>query len=239
MADAVLPSRKEILVIGNSHTTAMAAALDDETRPRIDVVNLASYFDPVNRRNKVLPPDIVELFQPERIFCTFGGSEHNVFGLLEAPIRFDFMTATESAVEAGRRIVPYALIRAALEQAMQNAIKHTRELHRLYPHCPITHLCTPPPFRAIAEGRVLPRVFQDHLHLGITPASIRRKLHQVHSDIARDACVAMGVGFMDVPSGCTDDDGYLLPEFWSKDPTHGNAKFGALLIGRMLEHRHG
>jgi hypothetical protein len=73
-AAANSPSRKEALVIGNSHTTAIEHALTEENRARVDVVNIAT-FDPVNNRNKVLPTGIVDLFQPERIYCTFGGSE--------------------------------------------------------------------------------------------------------------------------------------------------------------------
>lgn len=232
------PTRPQILVIGNSHTTAIAAALERTPDSRFEVVNLASYFEPVNRRNKLVPLDITSLFQPERIFCTFGGSEHSVMGLLEAPDRFDFRWPSDDSVEPGRTLIPYGLVRSTLTQAMQTGLNNLREIRRLY-DCPITHLCTPPPFRAIGKKQVLPRVFQENLHLGVSPASIRRKLHVLHSDIAREACTVEGVRFMEVAPECHDADGYLLEQYWSKDPTHGNAEYGALMIQHMLETLHG
>jgi len=227
-------SRRPILVIGNSHTTAIAAALQATPDERFDLVNLASYFDPVNRRNKVLPPTIVELFQPRQIFATFGGSEHSVLGLLEAPVKFDFMTPADSGLEPGRERINFALLRATLAQAMQNGLNHLRHLRKLY-DCPITHLCTPAPFRDLDPDHVLPRVFQENLHLGVSPASVRRKLHWTHSEIARETCREIGVDFMEVPPESLDADGYLLARYRSKDPTHGNHRYGALMIKHMLE----
>jgi hypothetical protein len=232
------PSRREILVIGNSHTTAIALGLSDSTRERIDVVNLAAYFDPVLRGNKLLPAEIARLYQPQRIYCTFGGSEHSVFGLLESPKRFDFRVDEAGGVEPGRELVPYGLVRGTIERAMRNAMNNTRELAKLF-NCPIVHLRTPPPFREIEGKATLPRIFQENMDLGITPASIRRKLYDVHSDIARKTCAAMNVGFMEVPPECVDADGFLLREYWSKDPTHGNARYGALVIDQILGASHG
>lgn len=228
------PARPQFLVIGNSHTTAISAALARTPDHRFEVVNLARHFDPVNRRNKFVPPNITSLFQPQNIFCTFGGSEHSVMGLLEAPDRFDFRMPADDKVEAGRAPIPYGLVRSTLTQAMQTGLNNLREIRRLY-DCPITHLCTPPPFRAIGEQQVLPRVFQENLHLGVSPASIRRKLHMLHSDIAREACAVEGIRFMEVAPECRDADGYLLEQYWSKDPTHGNADYGDLIIRQMLE----
>ena len=226
-------SQRPILVIGNSHTTAIAGARSSAERQLIDVVNLASFFDPVNRRNKVLHRELVDLFHPQRIYCTFGGSEHSVFGLLESPIRFDFMTASQSQTEPGRDIVTYGLIRATLERAMNNAQIQARELRAMF-SCPITHLCTPPPFREISGDVVLPRVFHDNLHVGISPPAIRKKLYEVHSDIARKAHVAMNIGFMEVPAECADADGFLKSDYWSEDPTHGNRRYGELVIRQIL-----
>lgn len=238
MSPSTEPARPQFLVIGNSHTTAIAAALARSPDSRFQVVNIASYFDPVNRRNKFVPADITSLFQPQRIFCTFGGSEHSVMGLLEAPDRFDFRLPSDDSVEPGRVLIPHGLVRSTLTQAMQTGLKNLREIRRLYA-CPITHLCTPPPFRAIGERQLLPRVFQENLRLGLSPASIRRKLYVLHSDITLEVCASERVGFMKVPAQCRDTEGYLLERYWSKDPTHGNAEYGALMVQLMLEASHG
>lgn len=228
------PARPRVLIIGNSHTKAIAAALDEVEHARFAVVNIATYFDPVNGKNKVLPRSVVELFQPKRIYCTFGGSEHSVFALMEAPVRFDFMTPDDPSVEPGRKLVPYALVRATLERAMTNAMNNTRELRALYPDCRITHICTPPPFREVAQDAHLPLIFQANMHLGVSPGSVRKKLYRMHSEIARQTCRKMGVGFLGVPNGCTDEDGYLLDKYCGRDPTHANEHYGKLVLRQIL-----
>jgi hypothetical protein len=227
------PARPEILVIGNSHTKAINAALTEDVSKRVGVVNIATYFDPVNGRNKVLPPKIVNLFQPQRIYCGFGGSEYTVFGLLEAPVRFDFMTPGDSEVESDRGLIPYALVKATLQRAMKRAITHTRELRALY-SCPMTYLCTPPPFRSIAEGARLPKIFEANLHLGVSPARIRMKLYDLHIEIAKEACSELGIDVLGVPDGCTDEEGYLRQEYCGHDPTHANERYGALVLQQIL-----
>ncbi len=227
-------SHRPILIIGNSHTTAIAAALNDQTRSIIDVVNLASFFDPINRRNKILHPEIADLFNPRYIFCSFGGSEHSVFGLLEAPTKFDFMTESCSQTEPDRDIITYGLVRTTLSRAMRGAMNNTQKLCALF-NCSITHICTPPPFRNISEDAILPRRFQESLDLGVSPASIRKKLYETHSNIARELCASLNIGFLDIPLGTTDGDGFLYSKFCSKDPTHANSLYGELVIKQILE----
>lgn len=228
------PSRRPFLVIGNSHATAVEAALLESPDERFDIVNLASYFDAENRRNKTLPRQVVELFQPRRIFCCFGGSEHSVLGLLEMPVRFDFMMPGDEQVDPARQFVPCALVRETLELNMRRGLEHLRLLRELYA-CPIVHFCSPPPFRELVRGHRLPGTFMKNLHLGLSPAPLRRRLHALHSDIVRRTCAKSGVDFMPVPAECMDGDGYLRPGYWSTDPTHGNARYGALIIRRFLE----
>jgi hypothetical protein len=149
-------------------------------------------------------------------------------------VRFDFMTARSSVVEPDRELIPYALVRGTLERAMRRAIGHMRELRATY-DCPITHLCTPPPFRAIGDGTKLPTVFQSNLHLGVSPAPLRRKLYELSCDIIRSECANIDIGFMGVPDGVTDAEGYLLDMYCSQDPTHANKRYGALVLRQILE----
>jgi len=241
------PSRKEVLIIGNSHTTAIESALDGQPDSTVQVVNLATFFDPINRRNKVLPDEIAGLFQPRRIYCTFGGAECSLLGLIEAPSRFDFMTATSGAIDPDREFIPHALVRATLEGLMKTGIATTRKLRSLY-ECPITHICTPPPFRSIPPDTRLPTVFQEKIASGVTPAPVRKKIHELHSQIARDTYATIDVGFLDVPVASKDEDGYLLDRYFSqvesmderdpaglrRDPTHGNELYGALVLDQIL-----
>lgn len=228
------PSYNDILVIGNSHTRAIANALGSNTYSMIDVVNLASFFDPVNRKNKILYPEIADLFHPKHIFCTFGGSEHTVFGVLENPVKFDFMTRTCHKTKPNREIILHGLVHATLQHAMRGAYRHMRELCDFF-DCPVTHICSPPPFKDINDTVILPRVFQENLHLGINPPSIRKKMHEVHSNIAQEFSASLNIEFLGVPLDSTDSEGFLHDHLWTKDPTHGNANYGAMVIEQILE----
>ncbi|WP_230534254.1 hypothetical protein [Microvirga roseola] len=198
------------------------------------MVNIAVFFDPVERKNKVLRPEITDFFQPQQIFCTFGGSEHNVFGLLEAPKLFDFVTDIHNDYDQRRQFVPYQLIEKTLERAMRGALTNLSRLREFY-SCPITQICTPPAFSSIDDTTVLPTVFQGRLQLGITPAPIRQKLHYVHTRITRFHCERLGVNFLPPPETATDSQGYLRRELWTKDPTHGNREYGKLVLNQIME----
>lgn len=229
--------RDGILIIGNSHTNAMAAAAAQRKDARFQVVNLASFFDPVNKKNKNLRPEIRDYFDPDHIFCSFGGSEHNVFGLLEAPIKFDFMLPHSAELLDDREVVSYGLIWATLAEAMKRHLAQILELREIFGRS-VTHICTPPPFREIGEAGVLPRVFHDKMHLGLAPAELRKKIYFTHSAIARHFCLQNDVPFRSPPRGANDSDGFLMPKYCSADPTHANAAYGRLVLDDILELTH-
>lgn len=227
-------SEKPILVIGTSHTTAIAGALTPEQSAAIDVMNIASFFDPVGRRNKILHPEVAGMFAPRHIFCCFGGSEHNVLGLMEAPTRFDFHSPTIPDIDASRWIIPRAVVRATLAWRMEKWLQLATTLTGMFA-VPVAHLCSPPPFRDVDEKAQLPSAFQDQLQFGIAPRPLRRKLHELHSEIAREHMASIGVRFIAPPAEAMDADGYLLRPFWSRDPTHGNQHYGQLVLRQITE----
>lgn len=223
-----------ILVIGNSHTTAIKLAVNKMNIDYIEVVNTTDKKMDISERVKVITPEMVARFAPEFVFCTFGGSEHSVFGLIESPVKFDFSTPMMPTVEAGRWPIPYGAVRATLERAVARARSNMVVLKDAL-SCPIQHLCSPAPFRDIADDAVLPGVFMERLQFGISPKSIRKKLHEVHSAVLLDICQALGIGFIDVPQKSVDEDGFLLPDLCTRDPTHGNAEYGKLVVQQILE----
>ena len=225
-------STKQFLVVGNSHTTAISLALSQSLDDRFDVINIATYFDPENHKNKTIPDDIVDLFKPEIIFCAFGGSEHNVLGLLEPPNPFDFMDPTDNLYDPSRNLICYSLIRDVLEKRMRRALMNLEKIRELYA-CPIAHICSPPPFYELDDGHVLPRVFQGNDQLSIAPPRLRLKLHRLHSSIFEAACKNLDVFFLKPPDGAIDDQGFLRREFMSRDPTHANALYGSLVVKQL------
>ena len=230
----VIPSTRPILVIGTSHTTAIAAALTEHDREKIDVVNIGTFFGPMKGRGKVLDPKLSGMFAPQRIFCSFGGSEHNVLGLMETPAPFDFHSDASAQLGADRSAVPRAVIRRTLLWRMEKWLALASETKSMF-GVPVTHICSPPPFLAIDETTRLPSDFVANISMGVAPADLRRKLHELHTEIAREHMKAAGIDFLPFPPEAVDEEGYLKHSLWSRDPTHGNADYGKLVLRQIQE----
>ncbi len=229
------PSTKPFLVIGDSHTTALSSALSRSPDDRFDIVNLVTFSSSENQRNKDLPEHITSLFQPKFIFCTFGGSEHSVFGLLEMPQPFDFFDPLETSIDPQRELISYSMVRETLARRMKRGFMLLKKVKSLY-DCQVVHICSPPPFENIDDHHVLPRVFQNNMHYGIAPAIFRRKLYRLHSSIVFNMCQELGVDFLGVPQESMNSFGFLRPELMSKDPTHANAEYGDLVLQQLIEY---
>lgn len=46
---------------------------------------------------------------------------------------------------------------------------------------------------------------------------------------------AINVGFIAPPAEAMDAEGYLRRPFWSRDPTHGNKRYGQLVLQQITE----
>lgn len=231
------PKSCKVMIVGNSHTTAIAQAISDDGILGYEVVNVASYFDPEGNRAKAVESFLAHDLDPEYIFVTFGGSEHSVLGLVEPPIPFDFVTPIDSSFDRSRTFIPYAVLYATLERRMANALANMVRIRRLYKR-PTIQICSPPPFLEMDKGARLPSVFQDRLNAGdrLAPASIRRKLHYLHSQIVAFHSRQNGFVMIPPPPASMDKDGYLLRKYWNADPTHGNVDYGRLVISQIREY---
>lgn len=235
MEGNVIRGNAPILVIGNSHAAAIKIAVKEQKNDSIEVVNLnESNADP-KMKTKNITSDLLEKYSPEFVFSSFGGAEHNVLGLIEAPVKFDFVSPNNPSVETDRWTVPYGAVRATLEQSIKRARQNLAVLREVFSSRPVQHICSPPPFSSINEGAFLPKDYRARLQYGISPPALRKKLYDVHTSIFREITDSLGIGFIDYPPESVDEDGYLLPRYWTKDPTHGNHLYGALVVRQILD----
>jgi hypothetical protein len=228
-------STKPFLVIGHSHTTAISSALRRSPDDRFDIVNIATFFSTEKKLQKDLPEYITTLFQPKFIFCTFGGSEHNVFGLIEMPQPFDFFDPVDTSIDSSRALISYSMLRETMSARMKTGFMLLKKIKSLF-DCNVAHICSPPPFEHFEDRHILPRVFHDKMQYGISPANFRRKLHTLHSSIVFNMCQELDVNFLGVPHNSMNSFGFLRPELMSKDPTHANAEYGDLVLQQLIEY---
>lgn len=222
-----VPNGVVVLILGESHCTAISRAIPDDLRNKFIGIDVRKGADS-SKINESLFSGIC----PERLVLAFGGTEHNVLGLIEAEPAFDFVWPPFDDTDAGRRLIPASaleeLIRYRLESSVQRAL-HVRSQF----DCPAFALAPPPPFRAVDEKTKLPSAFSELIEAGITPAAVRRKLYAVQCHVMRDTYARHDIPFIAAPTAASDSDGYLLRKLWNRDPTHGNPAYGQIVLNHL------
>jgi len=221
-----------VLILGESHTNALARAIEaagEDDFVAIDVRNKgeAASGGKINF-------DSFEGYRPKHLLLAFGGTEHNILGLIETDPRFDFVWPPYETIKAGRTLVPSIAIEDLLAKRLQTGLQRAMEVKERF-NCPVHALAPPPPFLAFDERAKLPSAFASLIEAGIAPASVRLKLHAVLCMAMRKAYLEHGINLISAPANSQDENGFLLRTLWNKDPTHGNATYGRLVLEHLKE----
>jgi hypothetical protein len=221
-----------VLILGESHCTAIARAISDSG---------TDDFVAIDVRNRAAGIKVDEAsfdgYSPLHLVLAFGGTEHNLIGLIETEPKFDFLYPPFEDFDAGRSLIPSIAIESLLDSRIRSALQRALQVKSLF-QCPVHVLAPPPPFFALDERAKLPSAFAPLIEAGITPSSIRRKLYTVLCKVMNRAYEINGVNCIDAPPASHDDHGYLRRTLWDKDPTHGNAAYGKLVIEHLKEQLH-
>lgn len=221
-----------VLILGESHTNAVARAIEvagEDDFVAIDVRNKgeATSGGKINF-------DSFAGYRPKHLVLAFGGTEHNILGLIETEPRFDFVWPPYETIEDGRTLVPSMAIQDLLAKRLQTALQRAIDVKARF-NCSVRALAPPPPFLAFDERAKLPSAFAPLIEAGITPASVRLKLHAVLCTAMQKAYLEHGIELILAPLNSQDENGFLLRTLWNKDPTHGNATYGRLVLEHLKE----
>lgn len=222
-----------ILVIGNSHTTAVAAAARAGEERTIEVVNL-NISDREVGHSKLVDAEMVKAGRRRAIFSMFGGSEHLVLGLIELPQPFDLMTPTNAAIDPARTMITFSQMCAVLDTRISTARLNWARIRAAFDG-PVWHIAPPPPFRALIGDPTLPAIFHEKLAMGVAPAGVRQRLHEAQLSVLRSATAAYRIKLVEPPRAVADEEGFLLERYWSREPTHANMAYGALVLDQIKE----
>lgn len=234
MSLATLNEDASVLIIGESHTAAIARAVAVSGHEGVAVLDVRTLVEKNDRSWKQMDSELLRRLKPKKVFCTFGGTEHNIIGLIEAVPPIDFFTMDED-VMAERRTIPFSLMRTLLLRLLSGQFQRMERIKAIY-DCEYMQISAPPPFRDLEEG-ILPKKFREDVHRGVAPPSVRKKIYRLHSDLVRHRCGELGFGFLEPPQSSVDQDGFLKKRFWDRDPTHGNINYGALVLSQIQDLR--
>lgn len=225
-----------MICIGGSHTNAIAAAAEDAGEG-VCVINLRSFQTPFVQKHKSLQlhPDVTRAIGVHRgpAFSIVGGNRHNRLGLVRHPRPFDFVLPEQPdlPLDPAAELIPYNAIKAALTLQSQSIFQQLQALSDRY-NGQLTQIESPPPATE-AEIRERPGKAREQIgEHGAGYAMTRYRLWRLYSTIIRSFCDRLGVRFLTVPPESMDQHGFLLPHL-TKNATHGNRLYGAMVLARM------
>ena len=237
-----------VLVIGMSHAIALAKAASGAVPGRVtyEIVNLHDAPRLYDRKTKALKLGGRSWERPDLVCMALEGNHHNTFSLLHTKQKFRLGDAELGAVPAGAGqeggdlpFVPRDMLKAAFRRALGRLDRLTETIQAHFPGARFVHLCSPPPvlaMRPMPGPEDLPPDFNEmlyYLDFAACPPALRMRIFQVQAEIYAELAARHGSVFLAPPAQALTADGFLDSAHWDFDPTHGNARYGALVLAQI------
>lgn len=171
------------------------------------------------------------------ILTCLGGNIHNVIGLVNHPVPYNFVTAEDDEMDlsSDEYFIPTDMLRTYLVKKIRQQICSKLKVMSESFDIPIAQLETPPPLPNDSSIASRQGGFGEGIaSMGIAPAVFRLKLWELYSDSVQSECRTAGVGYCSLPVSVKDASGFLVEQAWGKDPTHGNSWYGGQILESVL-----
>lgn len=232
--------KKRIFIIGDSHTDAIRKALKRHGGGNgfeISALRFAKLKD--GKEIGDLSLETVEevvsnLDEDDLLVSTTGGNQHQVFGLIQHPVAFDFHEPNHFSVM--HEVIPYNALWDVFEMGIRGKDGELLRRLRRAAKCRFWHLAPPPPKES--EAHILQR-FETHFanqgiaDKGITPSLIRLKLWMLQCRVLERVCSELDIGLLPPPQQGQTPEGFLAHEFYANDATHANEAYGELVLQQL------
>jgi hypothetical protein len=244
---APAPDGPRIAVFGDSHTAALLRAAEPPQRQHhyehIRVVRLRKEKDGKIVGHSDLASfcrEIRHFGQSDFVFSAVGGNQYAVLSTVQEPIDYDFLTsaADEDLASDSAQLVPMRAIAGYIEAGVRGTIGPVLRELREATRAQVYHLAPPPPKE---DNEFIARHFesrfvQDGIHeLGPTRPQLRLKCWRLQLDCLERLCGELGVGLIQPPGKSVTPEGYLKPHYYAKDVTHGNRRYGEMVLKQILK----
>ena len=228
------------LVLGMSHVTAISGGIPESDREKVkfykltandielDVDELERKFGELNSSN-----DRADVQGETSLFLSILGNTYNVLGLIENPVPFNVHGCSQETGNIERTAIPKEMMRDHFLSRLNPWIKNIQIICERFAHFQIYMICSPPPGECAEHIKKFPGFFKGSLDMGIAPAGLRKNLYELQTEIFSDNCKKLGIPIIDPPQQALCEHGFLKEEYRNNDPTHANAKYGALVWEQM------
>ena len=191
--------------------------------------------------------DLVAELDATHVFVSWKGSQTNIRGLLLQGPPFDVILPADGQrlVGAGVEIIPCSVVETYVRSTLDRENDLVQLIDAANRRGAKVWLMGPPP--PLPETAVRERLgYESHFagrlrEIGLTAEdvhvvdeAVRVRLHTLLIGVYQKFAAERGAGFCPPPSHVTDEAGLLLPQYWGKDITHGNAAFGAAYLRDLV-----
>ncbi len=174
------------------------------------------------------------------VLSMIGGNQHAVFSTIQHPRPFDFFTPElKSALQGEIEIVPYRAFEEVFAKGLRKGDGQSIKALRAATTARVVHIIPPPPKadNAHIERHHESLFAKDGLaNHGVSPPELRLKFWNLQTQVLGALCGEIDVELMMPPERTVDESGFLRPEFYARDATHGNWRYGERVL-REIEKR--
>ena len=247
--------KRETLVIGHSHVTALQRAYSEYLASSSGPRELSCEFV------QLLEAEYAHLFTDDKdakawsrklaalverpsfggrrgadlILAAVSGNEYHPVAMLWHSRPFDFVLPErpQLPLAPGAEIIPAGLVETALRRTVAGAawlLQALRDATTLS----IYQVASPPPIPDddyLAGGNSI--YVRQNGRLSVPPAALRLKLWLLQQRLFRETCEATSVTFLETPDETVDEAGYMKLEGWHSDGVHGNHWYGLHVLNQF------
>jgi hypothetical protein len=238
---------REIVLFGDSHSHAIQRALDkregkDQPIPLAahrllkqkngSHIGDMSFDDFLKLIGKLGPNDVV--------LSVIGGNQHAVYSTIQHQLPFDFLEPGEAALpDPSRKIIPYRAVEMAFASGLRRGDGRSLEAIRAATTARVVHIIPPPPKADnafIHEHHESLFASEGLASRGVSSPGLRLKFWKLQTRVLEMLCSEFGIEVMMPPAKTVDSRGFLRPEYYARDATHANWRYGERVV-REIENR--
>ena len=236
-----------IAVFGDSHTAALLRASEPSQRQHhyehIRIVRLRKEKDGKVVGHSDLASfcrEIRHFAETDFVFSAVGGNQYAILSTVQESIDYDFLTspADQDFANDSAQLVPVRAISGYIDAGVRGTIGPVLREMRAATRARIYHLAPPPPKEdnEFIAKHFESRFVQDRIHeLGPTRPQLRLKCWRLQLDCLARLCREIGAELILPPGKSVTPEGYLKPHCYAKDVTHGNRRYGEMVLKQILK----
>lgn len=230
-----------ILIFGDSHSHAIAQAVDSRGDPTIRVIRRARE-EALDPRREIMSfenflSEIARCRPQDLVVSVLSGNFHLMVSTLEHARSFDMLDYGQDAADnKASEYIPRRAMESYFEQSIARKESDRLRLMKAATTARLAHLSSPPPkydndHIARHHAKNLGSKKNDY---GIASPDKRLRFFLLHQRIAEAHCDALGVDYLRPPPQAVNPKGFLRKKYWRSDASHGNRDYGALVVDQLV-----